>query len=357
MDSHLAIFVVTAATMITMILQTRFADSMGKRMKKSFMRGYGMILLCAFLDYCRIAMDGSTVAPIWLHGFVVSLEYSCAPFIVLIMIGMLGELRRTEHLVYLLLFNVLLQMTTGYTGWLFYINDANYFVRGEWFRIYVAIYSIAIFVMYYEVYLCSKVYQNCNGVMLLSSIISLTVIIGMNEILGGGSTTFLGVAIASVMFYIYFVDINLQTDPLTRLLNRRCYTNHLKKLDYPTALVMFDVNKFKGVNDTCGHDVGDMVLKNVAKCLRSSFGGVGYVYRLGGDEFCLILHKNMLGRVSMETLKKTLDGNLAKYRQTLKVMPSVSMGYAVYDVGQNINSALNEADHNMYVNKNGRSDF
>ncbi len=357
MNHHLPILVITSLLMLTMIVQAYRTDAMDKKMRLAFVQGFIMIVVCSFLDYGRLMMNGSETIPIWLHSLVVSLECSCAPFIVLCLIGMLGEIRKNTFLVYLFVLNVILQMTTGFTEWIFYIDASNYFMRGDWFRFYVLIYAIGIVTMYREVYRCSKVYQNCNGLLLLFSIVSLTIGVGMNEFAGEFYTTFLSVSIASVLFYLYFVEITVQTDPLTRLLNRRSYNNHLKKLDYTTTIVMFDVNKFKEVNDTYGHDIGDLVLQQVARCLRKSFGGVGYIYRLGGDEFCLILHKGVQKKVSIEQLRRSLERNLSRVRRQYPFLPSVSMGDAVYDGTEDVAFVLNRADQNMYINKNGHSKF
>ena len=55
------------------------------------------------------------------------------------------------------------------------------------------------------------------------------------------------------------------------------------------ALILVDVDDFKSVNDTYGHDMGDRMLKRVASILRSSFRSVDYVCRIGGDEFAIIM--------------------------------------------------------------------
>ena len=187
------------------------------------------------------------------------------------------------------------------------------------------------------------------------SILSLTIGVGENELGGECHTTFLAVSIAATMFYVYFMDIGIQTDPMTKLLNRLCYDNHLKKIDYPTAVVMFDVDKFKYINDTSGHEKGDIVLQHVASCLRRTFGKLGYLYRLGGDEFCLILRKDYLDKVDFGLLRRDLDRQLEMYRRHEPLMPAVSMGHAIYDGGLSVQNVVKQADRQMYADKKGRS--
>lgn len=355
MDAHTSVVSITCMLMLTMLVQTYTSDSMEERLRNAFLRGFATILFCALLDWTRVELNGSQLVPVWLHGAVVSLEYTLAPVVVLFLIGVMGAIERNSFLVPLLAFNGLLQFTSGFTEWIFYIDAANNFVRGEWFRVHVLIYSIGIFVMYWEVYRCSWIYQNRNGWMLFMSILSLTIGVGENEFGGECHTTFLAVSIAATMFYVYFMDIGIQTDPMTKLLNRRCYDSHLKKVDYPTAVVMFDVDKFKYINDTYGHEKGDIVLQHVAICLRRTFGRLGYLYRLGGDEFCLILRKGYLDKVDFGLLRRALDRHLEMYRRHEPLMPAVSMGHAIYDGGLSVQNVVKQADQQMYADKKGRS--
>ncbi len=86
------------------------------------------------------------------------------------------------------------------------------------------------------------------------------------------------------------------TDPLTGLYNRRRFEDILvseferfKRYNAPFSCMMVDVDFFKEVNDTCGHDVGDAVLKNVSQVIQGQVRGVDTVARYGGDEFIVLL--------------------------------------------------------------------
>jgi diguanylate cyclase (GGDEF)-like protein len=87
----------------------------------------------------------------------------------------------------------------------------------------------------------------------------------------------------------------VQTDPLTGLANRgrmqvdldrRCA---LASDGHPTALLFLDLNGFKSYNDTFGHPAGDVLLTHLGGALRSAIGKDGTAYRVGGDEFCVLL--------------------------------------------------------------------
>ena len=95
-----------------------------------------------------------------------------------------------------------------------------------------------------------------------------------------------------------FAQIQQQalTDGLTGCYNRRSFEMQLdrdllmaKRADHPLSLVMLDLDRFKTLNDTAGHEAGDMALRKLADCFRQELRGVDSAARFGGDEFALIL--------------------------------------------------------------------
>ncbi|UZP67362.1 diguanylate cyclase [Desulfovibrio mangrovi] len=94
--------------------------------------------------------------------------------------------------------------------------------------------------------------------------------------------------------YIRFMAMN---DGLTSLPNRRLFMNRLRQAaamyqrdNTPFALLFLDLNNFKEINDTLGHDAGDLVLKTIADRISESLREVDFAARLGGDEFVVLLH-------------------------------------------------------------------
>jgi diguanylate cyclase (GGDEF)-like protein len=91
------------------------------------------------------------------------------------------------------------------------------------------------------------------------------------------------------------VERELSTDPLTKLRNRRALMEELPRVcqrasdEEPAFLWFFDLNGFKGYNDSFGHLAGDALLTRLGRRLQEAVSPIGAVYRLGGDEFCVLI--------------------------------------------------------------------
>lgn len=141
-------------------------------------------------------------------------------------------------------------------------------------------------------------------------------------------------------------------DQLTGLHNRFAYQAHVDKIEKnmppDCCVVMADINGLKEANDTLGHDAGDELIIGAAECLRNSFGGIESIYRIGGDEFCVITNGT---QDAIENCLRTLDACCKKWNGTLIHELSVSYGHAFASEYPDINAVLRAADKCMYENK------
>ena len=160
---------------------------------------------------------------------------------------------------------------------------------------------------------------------------------------------YLCVAIASYLLYARYSRMVLQVDAITGLLNRRCYETNISRIGSRAVILYFDVNNFKQVNDTYGHNIGDLCLRSIAERLRSVYGKFGSCYRIGGDEFCVVLESHL---DSMDALNETFLKAIESLKKADPRMPGVAVGYAIYDSATtHIRKAIEEADEMMYRNK------
>ena len=104
------------------------------------------------------------------------------------------------------------------------------------------------------------------------------------------------IAIAVVVNYILIVQSQIKIDPLTRLGNRAAYDEQIESLSRKENLILtvanIDLDNFKTINDTYGHQEGDKVLRLFAERIKEVFDGKGVSIRLGGDEFIVLVNEN-----------------------------------------------------------------
>ena len=146
-------------------------------------------------------------------------------------------------------------------------------------------------------------------------------------------------------------------DALTGLFNRSGY-EHLEQEceDSPHALIIADVDLFKKINDTWGHDIGDRVLVRVAHTLRSAFREADRVCRIGGDEFAVIMAGAASDRAPV--LRRKIAAVAERLIQEEDGLPPVtlSVGVAFSDQLQGAETLYKNADRALYhVKKNGRN--
>ncbi|OFW61325.1 MAG: hypothetical protein A2Z35_04735 [Actinobacteria bacterium RBG_19FT_COMBO_36_27] len=142
-------------------------------------------------------------------------------------------------------------------------------------------------------------------------------------------------------------------DFLTDTYNRYFFEEELKRLDserlYPISIVIVDINGFKLINDTFGHEKGDEILKNTARILKTCFRKEDIVARYGGDEFIVLLPSTS-AVVAASIVERVHD--LFKFDSYKEFIMSLSMGITTKEsIEQDINKLIGVAEDNMYKHK------
>ena len=142
-------------------------------------------------------------------------------------------------------------------------------------------------------------------------------------------------------------------DQLTKLYNRSGFEFLRKNMDFDNAaLLLFDVDKFKRVNDSNGHDIGDEVLVKVADVVRGAFRSGDYICRIGGDEFAAIMIA--AGRSNIPLIRGKINYINKLLANTDDGLPpvSISCGVAFGGAGLDIRDIYRQADVALYSVKN-----
>ena len=164
------------------------------------------------------------------------------------------------------------------------------------------------------------------------------------------------VMIAQNVLQRYEYENMANTDPLTGLFNRRYLTTVLRALTERKetyGLFFLDLDSFKLVNDTYGHDVGDKLLSAVTQRLCGCIRGADLAYRIGGDEFALTITGTVDSEVC-EALKHRIDKIISRLFSIddLIIQARISVGYAIYPgEGEDEEQIRVLADKRMYSDK------
>jgi diguanylate cyclase len=150
-------------------------------------------------------------------------------------------------------------------------------------------------------------------------------------------------------------------DPLTGLLNRRGFEQAFADLvtqsgaPQGTAVLVADIDRFKDINDTHGHPVGDQVLRGVAQVLRARIKGADIAARLGGDEFAILLPNTaMQGALALAEQIRTalLHARLRRVNSDQEIgQVTVSVGVAHLNEAGSLDRLLHSADAALYIAK------
>jgi diguanylate cyclase (GGDEF)-like protein len=153
-----------------------------------------------------------------------------------------------------------------------------------------------------------------------------------------------------------------RTDPLTGLLNRRAFFEHAeaalrssRESSEPLAVAYVDIDDFKTVNDTLGHETGDTLLRALGHTLRGSARRGDVVARLGGDEFAVLLLST--GLVEARAVGCKLEALIAETLASTKISAGASIGVSVASGGTpNVDALLHAADSAMFHAKRERKE-
>ena len=156
------------------------------------------------------------------------------------------------------------------------------------------------------------------------------------------------------------------TDALTGLYNRRYMETHVGTLveqaasrGKPLTVLVLDIDYFKSINDTHGHDAGDDVLREFAIRIRKSIRGIDLACRYGGEEFVVVMPETDLAVATMvaERLRRRIAAEAFAIQQgTRKVEVTISIGIAALGAQDNAASVLKRADQALYrAKRDGRN--
>jgi diguanylate cyclase (GGDEF)-like protein len=269
--------------------------------------------------------------------------------------------KRKKRIAYII-FNLLIVavvVANLFSGILFRIAEDNHYIRGGAVYLIMAM-NIVLFLGYlltlakYRKFISGRIYE-------------LILALGVFPILGatiqmlfyGTPLVWPMMALVALAAHILVEREEIRRDCLTGLLSRTQLESRAQYIvgrQQPFSLIMIDIDRFKSINDTYGHEEGDQALRIIANMLAKSIKQVDSAYRYAGDEFVIIIESEH-SEAAHKVIER-LESNLAKFNRS-KQKPytlSFSSGIAYYDGIENttIISLIIAADGIMYQEKKRR---
>ncbi len=355
-----------------------------------------VVIVAAFAEWLGVTLNGAPLQFRNLHIIARVVEHSLIPLIIVFFVGVVSEeaedidhsyhkkedlaqgqegaqvlgqaaekanggykkwyktLTKTQlGFLRLLVFHAVLECISGFTGFIFFVDERNMYHHGGWYWIYVLFYVGCGVYYVWEISGFSKRYQTENRWVMMMMILMFVTGMGFSLVSSALHCAYISMALMILFFYMYYTEVIEARDGLTGLLNRRSYESRIGSVRKPMMVLFFDVDDFKEINDRYGHQFGDKCLKCIADILWEVYGMSGYYgscYRIGGDEFCVIIPcQERLTEELMSTLNHRFVRQLAKKREREPLLPEVSVGYSAYEPGINdMDIAIKEADESMY---------
>ncbi|MGT2801642.1 GGDEF domain-containing protein [Streptococcus henryi] len=353
---------------VYMLLHLSFNDEINKRGKFFFILATIMMLLDMLSFNFEQYLAAQPMFSIWRQFWSV-IGYSCRPiiFLAIIFLNDASEKWTRQKVIVsaMALINLFLSFSTFFSKIAYWYTIDNRYYRGPlgyYSYIILLVYLLILVIQLLHLY---KSYRLTLQVVVGGYLVLLTLAGIYFNALYTSSGISRGSMIAAIVFYYgYYNSVQYKAehqrysqiasqDGLTGLSNRYAYNqiiNELKLSDEPIGFLMLDIDKFKAINDECGHDIGDRILSKVADYLRITFNETEYVFRIGGDEFVVLFTE--LNQDEVERISDKIDMINKMLLTENDTLPITSISAGLVTSGSNrIEKLYVEADRALYITK------
>ena len=324
-----------------------FSVHISKKSKRLHQIALIFLILETFAFYMERWTQTFEELSIW-RPLLTSLIYSIYPLILIILMQITSTHTLSRKIILLLLIpefiSVPLYFTSQWTHIVYYYHEDNTYAGGAIntlpyiiFGLYVGLFLIHNFIYFKNT---SKKNYAIMSYVLIFPFIGVV----FYKITDSGKD-YVPLFTSAILLYFACIYIHLaKTDALTLLLNRQSYYKHLedgkKKI---TGVVSVDMNDLSYLNNTFGHEEGDLALVTVSRIMKQYCGYKGTPYRVGGDEF-MILYSG----AEENEIEKQISIMQEKMSET-KYM--CAFGYSMHQSSEEIEETIRRSDKKMYENK------
>lgn len=352
---YILLGVVSSMAMVLLCIIINNNETLDRRMKIYFTSAILGIIIVTLAEVGAYLFEKPYYTNFRILALVCNIiGFSTAPLIPLFITLAISKLDYKKIVLCFLpgIVNIVFTFFSPVFGFIFTISSPNIYSRGPFYSVFLLSYLWGTALLALETVKINRRYPMKNSCILYFIVLYMMLGTSIQIILPMVRTTWICVALSITIYYAYFCEISVKFDAQTYLFNRRAYDCEIERMgDSGQGIVLlFDIDDFKIINDTYGHQVGDQCLYMVAGCIKEVFQDFGLCFRIGGDEFCVItkqLNEEKIENAKLEFLKR-----IEECRKKDVIIPNVSIGYAVYKKGHcKVDEAIKLADEQLYIFK------
>ncbi len=354
MSTYIATCSIDIAALFLLCVLIHSSSMLNSYRKKPFL--FGIILTVTII----LAEGGTLLATngdAALRGFNILCNvagFALTPVVPLALIAIsdIGILRAYKFLFLPTVVNLFAAVFSPSFRLYFYVDASNHYERGDYFPVFIVVSILNLSLLLASILHTGKIHNYPIKGKMISLALFTAAGTSIQLVSASVYASWHCVTLALFLYFVLLSEFDSSFDTLTGLYNRAAFEKAAKQMAGREAfsVIVLDVNNFKDVNDTYGHDYGDTVLKAIGGIIRKSLDNHCACYRVGGDEFYIICRETNPKRIEYQL--RNMTEALAKEHENDICLPTVAYGYSISrEGGLDFQKILKEADEQMYRSK------
>ena len=341
---------VLLSAVICMLFLTVTNEHLLPAHRRAFLVTFSGVFLVTVCEVVSVVVNGAAPALKGVHFLSNYLGFLLTPVLMAFFASGIGRFHRIKGFMvgasaYFVLYNILVM-----TKQVFFIGEQNSYHRGNLFFLYVVSYFCAVVYLLYETLKYSQKGFLQHKAFACFLAVGFLVATSVQVLKPDVYLTRITVVLCLCMYFAYNLELTNLFDQLTGVLNQATYLRKVTELKPGQTVVILDIDDFKYINDHYGHQYGDQCLMKVSEIARAVFANHGQCYRIGGDEFAIILGKCH----NVERLITRFEEGVAARFKNAPYQLTASLGYSHFEKDDTFETVIQRADFHMYDAKNER---
>lgn len=352
LKTNLSIYLIDIIALFFLYGLLQSSNILNSDRKKPFLFAIMLTVIVILLEAGTILASNENIRLRSLNIFFNVCGFALSPVIPIALIAVIDIKFIQTHKFMLLptFLNIIAAILSPLLGLIFYVDANNQYIRGYYFFIFVIIYTINLILLFISTFLICK--KHHYPIIWKSLFLSVFTIAGTSIQLVTPSvyTSWHCITLSLILYFLLLSEFDNSFDTLSGLYNRATFEKAVRQIKRQKAfsVIAIDINNFKIINDTYGHNYGDCVIHSIAVILKESLDSRYTCYRVGGDEFCILCKE--LNKDNIEYHLKKITDTLSEKRAIDSRLPTIAYGYSVFQGGKkpDFEKIHKEADDQMY---------